>query len=69
MATYYVPSINLMGAGCLNELGSAIQGLNLNKAFVVTDKFLVKCGVVKKVTDILESKNIEFEVYDEIIPG
>ena len=27
MSTYYVPSINIMGAGCLQELGPAISDL------------------------------------------
>ncbi|MGL5311608.1 MAG: iron-containing alcohol dehydrogenase [Peptostreptococcaceae bacterium] len=69
MATYYVPAINIMGAGCLQELGPAISDLGFKKALVVTDKFLVNCGVAKKVTDILESQNIEFYIYDEVMPN
>lgn len=46
MAIYYVPSINLMGAGCLNDLG-------FKKAFVVTDNFLMSNGVANKVLNVL----------------
>ncbi len=69
MATYYVPSINIMGAGCLQELGPAISDLGFKKALVVTDKFLVSCGVAEKVTNILKEQNIEFEIYDEVLPN
>lgn len=69
MSVYYVPSINIMGAGSLKELGPAISDLGFKKALVVTDKFLVSCGVVEKVTNILKSENIEFVVYDEVLPN
>ena len=69
MTTYYVPAINIMGTGCIQELGPAISDLGLKKAFVVTDKFLCSCGVVKKITDILKNQNIEFYIYDEVIPN
>lgn len=69
MATYYVPAINIMGAGCLQELGPAISDLGFKKALVVTDKFLASCGVVGKVTNILKEQNIEFHIYDEVLPN
>ncbi|WP_236885989.1 iron-containing alcohol dehydrogenase, partial [Clostridioides difficile] len=36
------------------------------KAFIVSDKFLVSNGTVKKVTDILSQIDIDFVVYDEV---
>ena len=69
MSTYYVPSINIMGAGCLQELGPAISDLGFKKALVVTDKFLVSCGIAEKVTNILKEQNIEFVIYDEVLPN
>lgn len=69
MSTYYVPSINIMGAGCLQELGPAISDLGFKKALVVTDKFLVSCGIAEKVTNVLKEQNIEFVIYDEVLPN
>ena len=69
MSTYYVPSINIMGAGCLQELGPVISDLGFKKALVVTDKFLVSCGIAEKVTNILKEQNIEFVIYDEVLPN
>ncbi|MCL6602952.1 MAG: iron-containing alcohol dehydrogenase [Paenibacillus sp.] len=66
---YYVPSINIMGKGCLKDLGPYIQELNLKKALVVTDKFLVKSGIAGKLLTVLDDAGIEYVVYDEVKPN
>lgn len=69
MAIYYVPSINLMGAGCLNDLGATVKDLGFKKAFVVTDNFLIGNGVASKVLNVLQDSGIEYEVYSEVVPN
>ena len=69
MAIYYVPSINLIGAGCLNDLGATVKELGFKKAFVVTDNFLMNNGVANKVLKVLESAGIAYEVYSEVVPN
>ena len=69
MAIYYVPSINLMGAGCLNDLGATVNDLGFKKAFVVTDNFLMSNGVANKVLNVLEEYGIGYEVYSEVVPN
>lgn len=66
---YYLPSKNLLGRGCLQELGPEIENFNFKKAMVVTDKVLVENGIVQKVTDQLENINVDFIVYDEVKPN
>ncbi|MBY2476114.1 iron-containing alcohol dehydrogenase [Clostridioides difficile] len=66
MSIYYVPPINLLGKGCLNEAKDSIKSLGAKKAFVVSDKFLVSNGTVKKVTDILSQIGVDFAIYDEV---
>lgn len=66
MSIYYVPPINLLGKGCLNEAKDSIKSLGTKKAFIVSDKFLVSNGTVKKVTDILSQIDVDFVVYDEV---
>ncbi|WP_379140284.1 iron-containing alcohol dehydrogenase [Paenibacillus sp. sgz500992] len=66
---YYVPSINIMGKGCLKEIGPYIQELNLQKALVVTDKFLVKSGIAGKLLAVLDEAGINYVVYDEVKPN
>lgn len=69
MATYFVPSINLIGAGCLNDLGGTIKDLGFKKAFVVTDNFLMGSGVASKVLKVLEEAGISYEVYSDVVPN
>ena len=69
MAIYYVPSINLIGAGCLNDLGETVKDLDFKKAFVVTDNFLMGNGVVNKVLKVLEDAGVSYEVYSEVVPN
>ncbi|MEK3659827.1 iron-containing alcohol dehydrogenase [Paenibacillus sp. FSL F4-0236] len=66
---YYVPSINIMGKGCLQEIGLYIQELNLKKALVVTDKFLMKSGIAGKLLTVLDEAGIEYAIYDEVKPN
>ncbi|AIQ24447.1 iron-containing alcohol dehydrogenase [Paenibacillus sp. FSL H7-0737] len=66
---YYVPSINIMGKGCLQEIGPYIQELNLKKALVVTDKFLMKSGIAGKLLAVLDDAGIEYAIYDEVKPN
>ena len=37
-----------------------------NKAFIVTDKNIVKLGLIKHVTDQLDAKKIKWEIFDEV---
>ncbi|WP_340003583.1 iron-containing alcohol dehydrogenase [Paenibacillus sp. FSL K6-0276] len=66
---YYVPSINIMGKGCLQEIGPYIQDLKLKKALVVTDKFLMKSGIAGKLLAVLDEAGIEYAIYDEVKPN
>lgn len=66
---YYIPPVNLMGRGCLQELKEPIGKLGCNKALVVSDGFLLKNGTVAKVTAILDSVGISHVIYTEAKPN
>ncbi|MEK4971554.1 iron-containing alcohol dehydrogenase [Niallia sp. FSL R7-0648] len=66
---FYVPSTNLMGRGCLREVGSQIAELGLQKALVVTDAFLNANGIVARVEKVLEDQKIEYCIYAEVKPN
>ena len=57
------------GKGAREELAQEIKNRGFKKAFVVTDKSLAECGVINKVTDVLEKAGIPFEVYSEVKPN
>lgn len=66
---YYVPSINIMGKGCLKDIAPYIQELKLNKALVVTDKFLMTSGIAGRLLAVLDEAGIQYVVYDELKPN
>lgn len=57
------------GKGAREELAPEIKNRGFKKAFVVTDKSLAECGVINKVTEVLEKAGIPFEVYSEVKPN
>ena len=66
---FYVPQINLLGKGCINDLGDQLTQLGFKKALVVSDKFLNDSGIVAKVTNQLEKGNIEYTLFTEVTPN
>ncbi len=63
MYTYSCPFV-VYGEDSLEYL-TQIKG---KKAFIVTDKNIVKLGLTKPVTDKLDAKNIQWEIFDEVEP-
>ncbi|WP_062109933.1 iron-containing alcohol dehydrogenase [Bacillus niameyensis] len=66
---YYLPSKNLLGRGCLNDLGEEIKNFDFKKALVVTDKFLSDSGIVKRITNELDQIDVQYIIYDEVEPN
>lgn len=54
------------GAGCRHELKGEMQRRGYKKAFVVSDKDLVKFGVAKFVTDELDEIKAQYVVFDDV---
>ncbi|MGF6906206.1 iron-containing alcohol dehydrogenase [Fusobacterium sp. PH5-44] len=66
---YYVPPVNLLGKGCLKELGEQLKSLECKKAFISTDKFLTENKTVNKVIDILKEIGMGYVLYNEAKPN
>ena len=60
---------SFFGKGAREELKGEINKRGFKKAFVVTDKALLECGITSKVTDILEEAKISYEIYSEVKPN
>lgn len=54
------------GAGAIREIVTEVQARGFQKALIVTDADLVKFGVVKKVTDLLDEAGLPYEIYDKV---
>ena len=57
------------GAGAIKEIATEVNGRGFKKAFVCSDPDLIKFGVTKKVTDVLDNADIDYEIYSEIKPN
>ena len=69
MARIVLNETSYHGAGCIAEIPGEIERRGLKKAFVCSDPDLVKFGVTKKVTDVLEKAGIAYELYSNIKPN
>ncbi len=66
MARIILNETSYHGAGSVRELAGEIAGRGLKKAFVCSDPDLLKFGVTKKATDVLEEAGIPYEIYSDI---
>ncbi len=57
------------GAGAITEIATEAIGRGFKKAFVCSDPDLIKFGVTKKVTDVLDNAGLAYEIYSNIKPN
>ncbi|MCL1066511.1 L-threonine dehydrogenase [Shewanella olleyana] len=70
MATkFFIPSVNVIGQGGVDEAINDIKTLGFKRALIVTDTPLVKIGLVEKVTSKLIENGIAVFVFDGVQPN
>ena len=57
------------GAGAINAIPDEIKSRGFGKVMVASDPDLVKFGVSKKVTDVLDNAGIAYELFTDIKPN
>ncbi len=57
------------GKGAIANIPVEIKARGFKKAFVCSDPDLIKFGVTKKVTDILDAEGVAYEIYSDIKPN
>ena len=57
------------GKGAIQEIAGEVTSRGLKKALLCTDPDLLKFGVTKKVTDVLDAAGLAYQVYSEIKPN
>ncbi|TQI81771.1 alcohol dehydrogenase [Serratia fonticola] len=68
-STFFIPSVNMIGSGCLQEAAKTMKEHGLHRALIVTDKVLNSIGVVAQVQQLLAAQKIESCVYDGTHPN
>ena len=57
------------GRGAINALTDEVKRRGYRKALIVTDTTLVQCGIVEKVTRLLENTGLAWEMFTGVIPN
>ena len=57
------------GAGAIKEIPAEVKTRGFAKAFVCSDPDLIKFGVTKKVTDVLDEAGLAYEICSDIKPN
>lgn len=68
-STFFIPAVNIMGIGCLDEAMTAIVGYGFRKALIVTDAGLAKAGVAERIVEQLALRDIDAAVFDGAKPN
>ena len=66
---FVLNNISYHGAGAIKEIPGELTRREFSKAFVATDADLVRFGVTKKVTDLLDEAGIAWEMFSDIKPN
>ena len=69
MSVFYVPSVNLIGKGVINEFGGHVKELGFKKALIVTDHYIASSYILPKVVKPLEAEGIEYVVFEDVDPN
>ena len=62
-------TISYHGHGAIENIVPELTARGYKKAFVCSDPDLLKFGVTKKVTDLLDAAGFAYTVYSEIKPN
>ena len=66
---FVLNGISYHGHGAIREIPGLLKARGFQKAFVASDPDLLKFGVTKKVTDLLDENGIAYEIYSDIKPN
>ena len=66
---FVLNNVSYHGAGAIQEIPGEITRREFSKVFVATDADLVRFGVTKKVTDVLDEAGIAWEMFSDIKPN
>ncbi|VVE04836.1 alcohol dehydrogenase [Pandoraea cepalis] len=67
--TFFIPAVNVMGMGSLDEAIAALRQYHFRHALIVTDAGLAKAGVAEKVAKLLTKQDIQSTVFDGVKPN
>src|SRR5580698_9079422 len=67
-AEIQIPAILKIGAGAFSEVGLVLARLQCNRPLIVTDAYLVSCGLASRLQNQFVQAGIPSEVFAETVP-
>ncbi|MGN8276490.1 L-threonine dehydrogenase [Pseudomonas sp. SMN5] len=68
-STFFIPAVNIMGLGCLDEAMTAIRNYGFRKALIVTDAGLARAGVAGRIAGLLAAQDVDSVIFDGAKPN
>ncbi len=68
-STFFIPAVNIMGNGCLDEAMTAIRNYGFRKALIVTDVGLVNAGIPALIAEKLAQQDVDSVIFDGAKPN
>lgn len=69
MYSFFMPTVNLMGAGCVKEVGNRAKILGAKKALIVTDADLNRLGLADQIAGYLKEAGVKTVIFAGAIPN
>lgn len=66
---FVLNAISYHGKGAIGEIPGIVAAKGFRKAFIASDPDLIRFGVTKKVTDLLDAAGMAYEIYSDIKPN
>ncbi len=67
---YSVPGVRMpllvIGNNCIQEIGKKVKDVKGKKAIIITDRNIVKLGLIEKAQKALERENIGVDLFEEV---
>lgn len=68
-ATFFLPTVNIIGENALKETVEKIRDMGFKKILIVTDKPIVSLGFADEISKSLKEFNIGTAIYDGVQPN
>lgn len=69
ITSFFIPNVTLVGQGCSKEIPARLKSIGGVKPLIVTDQGIVKAGILKQITDILDSAGMKYVIFDQTVPN
>lgn len=66
---FYIPSLNLMGRGAIQEVGNRLKGVGAKKTLLVTDEGLKQLGIADEIASIVKKAGLDVVVFPGAEPN